>query len=383
MYDCIIVGAGPSGSAAAYHLAKRGRAVLLIEREKLPRYKPCGGGVSPQVAEWFDFDFSPAISVRVKRIRCTWNLGDPVDAEVSASEALWMVRRDEFDYFIVQQALRQGAELWQETKAKGIEWRSDRWQVETGRGPVEGKYLIAADGGRGVMAKWLGFSQRRHLLAAAVEIEPRLTMPSDPLLYLEMGMVRCGYLWNFPKADGYSIGGGVMRVGNQRKQDLRPPIAEYATQFNVEMAQQKAHGHPILAWDGDYPLHTQNALLAGEAACVVDPFTAEGIRPALFSGVKAAEAIDRALAGDINALENYSQVMQAEWGQDMRWAKRLAKVFYKAPKLAYRAGIKRPNAAPMIVKLFNGKLGYDEVAQRGLNRLSGGLLGGRSHPFSS
>jgi hypothetical protein len=67
----------------------------------------------------------------------------------------------------------------------------------------------------------------------------------------------------------------------------------------------------------------------------------------------------------------------------MRWAKRLAKVFYKAPKLAYRAGIKRPNAAPMIVKLFNGKLGYDEVAQRGLNRLSGGLLGGRSHPFSS
>jgi len=51
MYDCIIVGAGPSGTAAAYHLAKRGRSVLLIERAKLPRYKPCGGGVSPQIAE--------------------------------------------------------------------------------------------------------------------------------------------------------------------------------------------------------------------------------------------------------------------------------------------------------------------------------------------
>jgi len=377
MYDCIVVGAGPSGGAAAYHLAKRGRSVLLIERESLPRYKPCGGGVSPQVAEWFDFDFSPAISVRVKRIRCTWNMGDPVDAEVPENEALWMVRRDEFDYFIVQQAQRQGAKLWQETKAQGIEWQSDRWQVQTSRGPAEGKYLIAADGGRGVMAKWLGFTQRRHLLAAAVEIEPRLTMPADPLLHLEMGMVQYGYLWNFPKADGYSIGGGVMRVGDQRKQDLRPPIAEYATQFDVEMAQQKAHGHPILAWDGDQPLHTQNALLAGEAACVVDPFTAEGIRPALFSGVKAAAAIDRALAGDINALAGYSQVMQAEWGHDMRWAKRLAQVFYKAPKLAYRIGVQRPNAAPTIVKLFNGKLGYDEVAQRAINRLSGGLLGGR------
>lgn len=378
MYDCIIVGAGPSGGAAAYHLAKRGRSVLLVEREALPRYKPCGGGVSPQVAEWFDFDFSPAISVRVKRIRCTWNMADPVDAEVPEDEALWMVRRDEFDYFIVQQAQRQGAELWQETKAQGIEFKGDRWQVQTSRGPVEGKYLIAADGGRGVMAKWLGFTQRRHLLAAAVEIEPRVTMPADPLLYLEMGMVQYGYLWNFPKADGYSIGGGVMRVGDQRKQDLRPPIAEYATQFDVEMTQQKAHGHPILAWDGDQILHTQNALLAGEAACVVDPFTAEGIRPALFSGVKAAEAIDRALAGDIDALAGYSQVMQAEWGQDMRWAKRLAQVFYKAPKLAYRIGVKRPNAAPTIVKLFNGKLGYDEVAQRAINRLSGGLLGGRS-----
>jgi flavin-dependent dehydrogenase len=136
-------------------------------------------------------------SVRVKRIRCTWNMGDPVDAEVAADEALWMVRRDEFDYFLVQQAQRQGAELWAETKAQSIAWQGDRWQVATSRGPVDGRYLIAADGGRGVMAKWLGFTQRRHLLAAAVEIEPRVTMPTDPLLYLEMGMVQYGYLWNF------------------------------------------------------------------------------------------------------------------------------------------------------------------------------------------
>jgi len=378
MYDCIIVGAGPSGTAAAYHLAKRGRSVLLIERAKMPRYKPCGGGVSPQIAQWFDFDFAPAISIQVQRIRCTWQMGDPVEAEVPLEEALWMVRRDEFDYFIAQQAQRQGAELWQQTKAQGIEWQSDRWQVQTSRGPVAGQYLIAADGGRGVMAKWLGFTQRRHLLAAAVEIEPHLTMPAEPVIHLEMGLLPYGYLWNFPKADGYSIGGGVMRIGAQRRQDLRPPIAEYAAAFDVEMAQQKAYGHPILAWDGDQPLHTQHALLAGEAACVVDPFTAEGIRPALFSGVQAAGAIDRALAGDLNALESYTQIMQAEWGQDMRWAKRLAKVFYKAPHLAYRLGIKRPHAAPMLVKLFNGKVGYDEVAQRALNRITGGWLGGRS-----
>jgi geranylgeranyl reductase family protein len=333
--------------------------------------------VSPQVAEWFDFDFSPVISARVRRIRCTWQLEKAVESEVPADEALWMVRRDEFDHFLVQQAQRQGAELWQATKAKSIQFASDRWQVATSRGPVEGRYLLAADGGRGVMAKWLGF-KRRHLLAAAVEIEPRLSMPADPLLYLEMGMVQHGYLWNFPKADGYSIGGGVMRVGDQRRQDLRAPIADYAAHFDVTMSQQKAHGHPILAWDGDQQLHTQNALLVGEAACVVDPFTAEGIRPALFSGVKAAAAVDRAISGDLDALAGYTQVMQIEWGQDMRWAKRLAQVFYKAPQLAYHIGVKRPNAAPTIVKLFNGKLGYSEVAQRAISRLSGGLLTGLS-----
>lgn len=66
-YDCIIVGAGPAGATAAYHLSKAGHSVLLLEAAQLPRYKPCGGGVSPQVADWFDFDFSPAISVKVAR----------------------------------------------------------------------------------------------------------------------------------------------------------------------------------------------------------------------------------------------------------------------------------------------------------------------------
>lgn len=63
-FDCIVVGAGPAGATAAYHLAKRGRSVLILEKAALPRYKPCAGGVSPAIAEWFDFDFTPAIAAR-------------------------------------------------------------------------------------------------------------------------------------------------------------------------------------------------------------------------------------------------------------------------------------------------------------------------------
>ena len=384
MYDCIIVGAGPGGGAAAYHLAKQGHSVLLIEREALPRYKPCGGGVSPQVAEWFDFDFSPAISVRVKRIRCTWKMTDPVDAEVPDDEALWMVRRDQFDYFLVQQAQRQGAELWQETKAKGIEFKGDRWHVSTADATFVGQYLIAADGAKGPMARWLGFNQRKRNLAAALEVETEfdhaesITSPANRLdaVYLELGMVKNGYIWNFPKADGYSIGVGAFRTPG-RGQNFKALLGQYTDLFDVDLANvTRQHGHPIYGWDGHQILHTQNALLAGDAACVVDPLTAEGIRPSIFTGVKAAESIHAALGGDLNALEQYTATIQTEWGSDMEWAKRLAGLFYRVPQVGYRAGVKRPSATEQMMKLFNGELRYKDVINRAMKRLGGDLIPG-------
>lgn len=374
MYDCIIVGAGPAGATAAYHLSKAGHQVLLLDAAKLPRYKPCGGGVSPQVAQWFDFDFSPAISVKVRKVRYTFNLADPIEAELPAEKALWMVRRDEFDHFIVQQAQRQGATLWDGTKAQGIESHGDFWQVNTSLGPVQGRYLIAADGARGSMAKWLGFPERKYKLAAALEAEPRLEVPDEPVVHFDLGLIQQGYLWNFPKADGYSIGGGVFRSGAQRKQDLRTPVADYAAAFEVDASTVQHFGHPIFIWDGPQVLHTHRAVLAGEAACVVDPFTAEGIRPSILSGLKAADAIAQALSGNHQALAAYSQVMNQAWGEEMRWARRLARLVYQAPALAYRVGVKRPSSTLTMVKVFCGEVSYAQVASRAIKRLSGGLL---------
>ncbi|NEQ85653.1 MAG: FAD-dependent oxidoreductase, partial [Moorea sp. SIO2I5] len=72
MFDCIIVGAGPAGGTAAYHLSKKGHSVLVLEKASLPRKKPCGGGVSSVIQEWFDFDFSPAISLKTNAAYFTW-----------------------------------------------------------------------------------------------------------------------------------------------------------------------------------------------------------------------------------------------------------------------------------------------------------------------
>ncbi|ERN40072.1 geranylgeranyl reductase family protein [Rubidibacter lacunae KORDI 51-2] len=374
VFDCIIVGAGPSGGSAAYHLAKRGRSTLVLDKATLPRYKPCGGGVAPIVQEWFDFDFSPAISLKIDVTHHTWNNGDPVEVELQTREPIWMVRRDIFDHFLVQQAQRQGAELRDGTLVTGVELGGDGAIVKTKIGEFAGRYLIAADGGRGPLARWLGFAHRQRAIAGALEAEFAIPDQCERRAFFEFGMVRKGYLWNFPKADGYSI--GIAAFGDRGSQNLRQTLARYAQSFGVDLATASQAPHPISVWNGNQTLHVKNALLAGEAACVVDPLTAEGIRPSMFSGIKAAEAVDRALAGDLDAIAGYSQTISTEWGTEMIWARRLADLFYRFPRLGYQMGVKRAGATRAIGRILSGEARYSELAQRGLDRLKTALLPG-------
>ena len=83
MFDGIIVGAAPAGSTAAYHHAKQGRSVLVLEKASLLRNKP-GGGVSGAIAQWLDFDRTPAISLKANKISYTWKMQDPVKFEINS-----------------------------------------------------------------------------------------------------------------------------------------------------------------------------------------------------------------------------------------------------------------------------------------------------------
>lgn len=372
IFDCIVVGAGPAGASAAYHLAKRGRSVLVLEKESLPRYKPCSGGVSPAIAQWFDFDFTPAIALKVENIRCTWKLGDPVSAKLQTPEPMWIVRRDVFDHFLVQQAQQQGAELRDATAVTAVDFQGDHWQVSTANGPVAGRYVIAADGAKGPMRKWLGFKDAKSRLGATLEA-PSASVDTSNAQF-EFGMVKNGYIWNFPKPNGYSIGVATFRGGEPA--DLEKQLTDYAAKFGVDVKSSQYFMHPINLWDGNQTLHTQNAVLAGEAACVVDPFTGEGIRPSMFTGVKAAEAIDLALAGNSAALATYSQIVSDEWGSDMAWAQRVAGLFYRIPGVGYRIGVKKPIATERFGQILCGQLRYADVGNSIVKKLSGSLLPG-------
>lgn len=374
-YDCIVVGAGPAGSSTAYHLARRGHSVLLLDKERLPRFKACGGGVSPQVTQWFDFDFGPAIDHTVTRVRFTWKLDDPIEADLPSREPFWMVRREVFDHYLVQQAERLGVKLHDGTAVTGIEFLGDGWRVQTASGPVEGYYLVAADGGQGPMANWLGFATQKRHWVKTLSVEAELPHPGDTTAYFELGLVKNGFVWAFPKSYGLTVNAATFR--GQEETDYEPPIAAFLAQFGVQLEGFRQTSLPVCVWDGPQALHTRHALLVGEAAALTDPFTAEGIRPALLSGLRAAEAISASFLGESNALVNYSHTMQQEWGNSMAWAKRIGLVFHRVPHIAYQVGVKRPTAPERLGQILVGEVSYGDIANRVIRRMTTSFLPGR------
>jgi geranylgeranyl reductase family protein len=376
MFDCIIVGAGPAGATAAYHLAKKGHSVLVLEKSSLPRYKPCGGGVSPAIANWFDFDFAPVIKNTVSKVKYTWQLDDPMEVELQKVTPMWMVRRDEFDNFLMQKAIEQGVQLKDDTEVTGIQSQGDSWQVSTNHGVFEGAYLIAADGVNGPTARWLGFGEQQKVIAASLEVEAEVSERRQDLAYFDFGSLKNGFMWCFPKDNGYSFSGAYMRNNKGKPDELKKQLTNYASKFGLDLNNSKYTEYNLNVWQENQPLHTNRAVIAGEAAGIVDPLIGEGIRPAIFTGMKAAEAVANALSGSSDALGKYTETVNQEWGADLVLAQRLAGLFYQFPKIAYKVGVKRPSAAQLMGKILCGELRYSDVTEQATKKLKASFIPG-------
>jgi len=103
------------------------------------------------------------------------------------------------------------------------------------------------------------------VIGGAIEVEIEAPVPEPNVAHFEFALVRDGYLWNFPKAKVHSIGIGSF---GKHKVDLKRPLACYVDSFGLSLDDVTLHGHPLLLWKGPSVLHTEAALLCGEAACI-------------------------------------------------------------------------------------------------------------------
>ncbi|MCS5699886.1 geranylgeranyl reductase family protein [Cyanobium sp. FGCU-52] len=367
-YDVVIVGAGPAGGAAAYHLARRGRQVLLLERELVGRSKPCGGGMAASVQRWFPFDLTPAVDQVIRRVRFTWCLEDPVTAELPGDSPFWIVRRSVLDAFLAQQAEAAGAERRFGAAVTAIERRDRGWHLALAGGEsLEARSVVVADGSGSRFAAPLGLGPARPRFAATVSVEVEAPVAEPDTARFEFGLVHHGFCWSFPRRGGYSIGVGTF-IGRQEA-DSEAVLASLLPTLGLPPgAGERRHG-ALRIWDGHHPLHGEGIVAVGDAASLCDPFLAEGLRPSLLSGTEAASALDRWLEGEHSALADYSARMRAEWGDSMAWGKRIAQVFYRVPRVGYQLGVKRPTAPQRIAQILSGEMGYGDIAQRVIKRL--------------
>jgi geranylgeranyl reductase family protein len=347
MYDVIIVGAGPAGATSAYELTRAGLKVLLLEKKNLPRFKPCGGGLSLKFLASLPFDLSKTVKGRVSRLRYLYDNSDPFEAEMEAQLA--MVNRSDFDFAIVSAAVAAGAELKDGLEVSGIEEQADGINVKTNKGFFKTKYLVGADGVYTKIGAWSGLVKKRKI-GSALEVElAGLDHPQTALI--GFGRVKEGYSWSFPKADHYSVG-----IGGRHGENLRQELDSWLDCLGYKGERNfKVYGHALPEAVVGARLQKGNILLVGDAAGLVNPLTGEGIRYAIQSGRIAASAIVA------NKVESYSRRIYEQIGGDLRFSYFIRAIFNAFPKLCYRYGVKNAAASRELSKAFCGDATFKDL----------------------
>ncbi|MCJ7693895.1 MAG: geranylgeranyl reductase family protein, partial [Anaerolineaceae bacterium] len=207
-YDVIVIGAGPAGSMSAFHLAKAGKNVLVIEKQHLPRVKACAGGLTLKAQQAIPFDISPVVDVEAEGGILTFH-GKPV-LKVALEQSLAnLVNRDEFDQFLLNHAITSGAEVIAGTKVTGFTQDNYGVRVNTEQGSYETDYLIGADGVNSITARVSGLLPKREVgyaIETELQVPPEVLHAYGAYVTFDFGALKNGYGWIFPKKDHLSVG---------------------------------------------------------------------------------------------------------------------------------------------------------------------------------
>lgn len=324
LFDAIVIGAGPAGAATAARLHQRGvRRLLVVDRERFPRDKPCGGGLTGRAAEALaalDLRLTvPHLPSTVARIRF-----GAFRRDIELARPVDVVRRIDFDASLVEQVRARGVEVRCGVRVEGIEATRDAVALHLeSREVLSARVAVGADGVGSIVRKHLRGSRDTPHRLFMQEIrwrlpDPAMTYDFSPML----GGLR-GYLWIFPLTNG-RVNVGLMHYPStpQNGPSLRRLLRAGLARHGIELPSRGVRGWPVWGFDPDAPVAAARLLTVGDAAGI-DGLTGEGISVALEQGAIAGDAIARALSrGEFGFAHYRGALRRAEVGRELgldRW----------------------------------------------------------------
>ena len=363
-YDAIVVGAGPAGSTAARHLARSGAKVLLLDKAKFPRDKPCGGGVTFRADEANDLDLSPVTEREIYGVRVSAAMGRRFD-RTSPNLLARMTQRSKLDHFLAEHAACAGAEFRDGVPVTAIEIDTAGVRVRSNGDTYAAQLLIGSDGVNGMSAKALGLQPAgEHAVALEANYPADATVMAqwERFIALDLGGIPGGYGWVFPKGDHLNVGvGGWKSVGP----DLRRLLSKYCAYYGFDEDKLFAHrGYQLPLRRDDQPIVRGPAMLAGDAAALVDPLSGEGIWAAFVSGRLAASEAQRLLVGEVADLSGYQRALDAEMREEILTSRRLMAVFQRLPALSVMMLKYNGTFWRYLTEIIRGEITYPDLPKK-------------------
>lgn len=396
-YDVIVCGAGPSGSTAAKYLAEEGHRVLLLDKSKFPRDKPCGGGLCKHIAE-FDYirekiekapsDFLESICLRGKIVSPSMQY---VTDYLSEESLFYNIRRKKFDYELVQFAIDAGAEFLENSKVKEVFTTQEKAVVQLASGKelscevivgAEGTYDIAAKHLRekeGLEEKWeknLGLVVVEEFEVGEKFIDKVYGKERTAMINLKHANLH-GYAWVFPKHNILNIGYGGFN-DEMKKIDIKQEFRNYLDFLKKngylpeEIGSKKLKGALLSLRGNIKKTYTDRIVIIGDAAGFVSPLTGEGIYYAMDSGRIASEVISKALEkGDFSeqSLKLYQNIWMKRWGKDLKTLGFFQRMLMAWPEKFVRYGSKDEKLKKIFVDLFIGGVNPSKVKWKVISRI--------------
>lgn len=345
--DVVVVGAGPTGAAAAAHAADRGFDVLLVDAREFPRDKTCGDGLTPRaIAELGRLGLADRVLPRTRnRGLKLHGFGGSVTApwpEGGFPAAGSAVPRAEFDAMLVDHAVSRGATLLDGCPVTGVERGPGRSvaavRVRLRDGSehrVAARRLLVADGVRSPVGKLLGRTWHRDSVFGVAARSYCTVARDDEWIHshLELrdadGNVQPGYGWIFPLGGGrVNLGCGALATETRpARVNVKKLLHHYAGQVRDEwgLGEPRDVTSALLPMGGAVShVAGPNWALLGDAAALVNPLNGEGIDYGMESA-RLAVGLMSAVDGDPAGLtHSWPALLRDHYGEAYSLARRLA-----------------------------------------------------------